>query len=186
MDGAMSSEIRAASFARPSPVRASSSSCVPRTRTNEYSAATKKPFIKTRMNVRMMAAPASIRPHSGTEYTPTMRVVVRLFASYREAAGMGRIELELGPGATVKDAIAEIVRRYPLVAEGGRVVIAKNREYVDASESLADGDEVALIPPVSGGAMRVAPIMVSASPLSLDDALEALRDPGHGGLVLFL
>ena len=115
-----------------------------------------------------------------------MRVVVRLFASYREAAGMGRIELELGPGATVKDAIAEIVRRYPLVAEGRRVVIAKNREYVDASEPLADGDEVALIPPVSGGAMRVAPIMVSETPLSLDDALEAVRDPGHGGIVLFL
>ncbi|HYK98714.1 MAG TPA: MoaD family protein [Candidatus Acidoferrales bacterium] len=115
-----------------------------------------------------------------------MRVVVRLFASYREAAGMGRIELELQPGATVKDAIAEIVRRFPLVAEGRKVVIAKNREYVDASEPLADGDEVALIPPVSGGATSIAPIMVSATTLSLDDALEAVRDPGYGGVVLFL
>ena len=115
-----------------------------------------------------------------------MRVVVRLFASYREAAGMGRIELELQPGATVKDAIAEIVRRFPLVAEGRKVVIAKNREYVDASEPLADGDEVALIPPVSGGATNIAPIMVSATTLSLDDALEAARDRGHGGIVLFL
>src|SRR5690349_7634138 len=167
MYGSMSFEIRAASLAAPLPVFASSSSCVPRTRTNEYSAATKKPFTRTRMNVTMMAAPASIRHHSRTEYTPTMRVVVRLFASYREAAGMGRIELELPPHATVKDAIAEILRRFPLVAEGRTVVIAKNREYVDASAPLADGDEVALIPPVSGGAMRVAPIMVSASPLSL-------------------
>jgi MoaE-MoaD fusion protein len=115
-----------------------------------------------------------------------MRVVVRLFASYREAAGMGRIELELQPGATVKDAIAEIVRRFPLVAEGRKVVIAKNREYVDASEPLADGDEVALIPPVSGGATSVQPIMVSATTLSLDDALDAVRDPGYGGIVLFL
>jgi molybdopterin converting factor subunit 1 len=115
-----------------------------------------------------------------------MRVVVRLFASYREAAGMGRIELELQPGATVKDAIAEIVRRFPLVAEGRKVVIAKNREYVDASEPLADGDEVALIPPVSGGATSIAPIMVSATTLSLDDALEAVRDAAYGGIVLFL
>ena len=115
-----------------------------------------------------------------------MRVVVRLFASYREAAGMGRIEIELPPGATVKDAIADIVRRFPLVAEGRKVVIAKNRDYVDTSEPLADGDEVALIPPVSGGALSVAPVMVSATTLSLDDALEAVRDPGYGGIVLFL
>lgn len=115
-----------------------------------------------------------------------MRVVVRLFASYREAAGMGHIEMELPPGALVRDAIAEIVRRHPLVAEGRQVVIARNREYVKADEPLADGDEVALIPPVSGGAMSVAPILVSASPLSIDDALDAVRDPGFGGLVVFL
>ena len=112
--------------------------------------------------------------------------MVRLFASYREAAGMGRIELDVPAGATVKDAIAEIVKRYPLIAEGRKVVIAKNREYVDASEPLAEGDEVALIPPVSGGATSVAPIMVSATKLSLDDALDAVRDPGYGGVVLFL
>ena len=112
--------------------------------------------------------------------------MVRLFASYREAAGLGRVEMDLPPGATVKDAIAEVVKRYPLIAEGRTVVIAKNREYVDASEPLAEGDEVALIPPVSGGATSVAPIMVSATPLSLDDALEAVKDSGYGGIVLFL
>src|SRR5205085_12418294 len=52
-------------------VFASSFNCVVRTRTNEYSAATKNPFINTRMNVMRMAAPASIPAHSGTEYTPT-------------------------------------------------------------------------------------------------------------------
>src|SRR5207302_4500182 len=186
MYGSMSPEMRDASFARALPVFASSSSWVPRTRTNEYSAATKKPFTNTRMNVRMMAAPASIPAHSGTEYTPAMRVVVRLFASYREAAGVGRIELELPPGAQVQDAIAEIVSRHPLIAEGRSVVIARNREYVTAGEPLADGDEVALIPPVSGGAMSTAPIMVSASRLSVDDALEAVRDAAFGGVVVFL
>lgn len=113
-------------------------------------------------------------------------MLVRLFASYREAAGVGRIELELPPGATVKDAILRILSDHPLVAEGRQVVIARNQEYVTPEEPLADGDEVALIPPVSGGAMAVAAISVSASPLSVDDVLAAVRDTGFGGIVLFL
>ena len=115
-----------------------------------------------------------------------MRVLVRLFASYREAAGVGQIELELAPGAKVKDAIFKILKDHPLIAEGRQVVIARNHEYVTADEPLTDGDEVALIPPVSGGAMTVAPIAVSASPLSVDDALAAVRDSGFGGIVVFL
>ncbi len=115
-----------------------------------------------------------------------MRVVLRLFASYREAAGVGRMEIELPAGATVRDAIAEIVRRHPLIAQGRQVVMARNREYVTADEPLADGDEVALIPPVSGGATSTAPILVSAAPLSVDDALAAVRDTGYGGVVVFL
>jgi molybdopterin converting factor subunit 1 len=115
-----------------------------------------------------------------------MRVLVRLFASYREAAGVGQIDLELPAGATVKDAIFKILKDHPLIAEGRQVVIARNHDYVTADEPLADGDEVALIPPVSGGAMTVAPIAVSASPLSVDDALAAVRDSGFGGVVVFL
>ncbi|MBI3522052.1 MAG: molybdopterin converting factor subunit 1 [Chloroflexi bacterium] len=116
-----------------------------------------------------------------------MLVHVRLFASYREAAGMGHFTLELPPEATVRDAIAAIVARHPLIAEGRQVVIAKNREYVDADAPLADGDEVALIPPVSGGATGTAPrIAVSETTLSVDDVMNAVRDPSHGGIVVFL
>jgi len=115
-----------------------------------------------------------------------MRVLVRLFASYREAAGVGRMELELPPGATVKDAIFKILKDHPLIAEGRHVVIAKNHDYVTADEPLADGDEVALIPPVSGGATTVAAIAVSGSALSVDDVLAAVRDSGFGGIVVFL
>ena len=86
-----------------------------------------------------------------------MRVHVRLFASYREDAGVGQIELDMPAGATAKDAIAEVTRRHPLIAEGRSVVIAKNREYVAPNEPLADGDELALIPPVSGGQMAASP-----------------------------
>jgi molybdopterin synthase catalytic subunit len=115
-----------------------------------------------------------------------VRVLVRLFASYREAAGVGQIELDLPPGARVRDAIAKIAERHPLITEGRKVVIARNRDYVTPDEPLADGDEVALIPPVSGGAMTVVPIAVSASPLSVDDVLAAVRDTGFGGIVVFL
>ena len=113
-----------------------------------------------------------------------MRVLVRLFASYREAAGRGHFELELPPGATVRDAIGRILREHPLVAEGRQVVIARNREYVTPE---ANGDELALIPPVSGGDARtLAPIAVSAAPLSIDDALALVREDGFGGVVVFL
>jgi len=115
-----------------------------------------------------------------------MRVVVRLFASYREAAGVGRLELEVPASSTVKDVIERIVREHPLIAEGRQVVIARNREYATLDEPLAEGDELALIPPVSGGAMTSERVLVSTTPLSLDSALDAVRDPAFGGLVLFL
>jgi molybdopterin converting factor subunit 1 len=115
-----------------------------------------------------------------------VHVVVRLFASYREAAGVGRIELDLPPGATVRDAIADIAKRHPLITEGRRIVIARNRDYVTPDEPLADGDEVALIPPVSGGDGSIPNVLISSSALSIDDALAAGRDDGWGGVVVFL
>ena len=99
---------------------------------------------------------------------------------------MGHIELDLMPGATVKDAIAEVARQHPLIAEGRSVVIAKNRDYVTADEPLADGDEVALIPPVSGGSMTIPLVRITSSRLSVDEALAAASEPSWGGIVIFL
>jgi molybdopterin converting factor subunit 1 len=121
-------------------------------------------------------------------------VHVRLFASYREAAGVGHLELDLQPGATAKDAIAEIARRHPLISEGRSVVIAKNREYVAADEPLADGDEIALIPPVSGGSdvggrgteVTTSLVRIMSTPLSVDDAIAAASERAWGGIVVFL
>jgi len=109
-----------------------------------------------------------------------------LFASYREAAGVGHIELDLPLGAKVRDAIAEIAKRHPLITEGRKVVIARNRDYVTPDEPLADGDEVALIPPVSGGDAGIPAVLISSHVLSVDDALAAARDDGWGGVVVFL
>ena len=116
-----------------------------------------------------------------------MNVRVRLFASAREAAGVGQLLLELPAGTTVRDAIAEITKEHPLVGEIRQMVIAKDREYVGLDEPLADGNELALIPPVSGGAVaRRDRILVSAEPLSVDAALETVRGPDAGGVVVFL
>lgn len=116
-----------------------------------------------------------------------IRVLVRLFASYREAAGVGHIQVELPDGSRVRDAISAVLRDHPLVAEGRQLVMARNREYVDADAALADGDELALIPPVSGGATRSVPrIAVGTEPLSVDAVIQAVRDDAYGGVAVFI
>ena len=116
-----------------------------------------------------------------------MQVRIRLFASYREAAGVSLVPLDLEAGATVGDAIAAVGRRYPAIAPAGgaaALVAARNREYVARDAVLVDGDEVALIPPVSGGSD--ARILVTADTLSIDAAVAAVRGNDSGGVVIFL
>ena len=76
-----------------------------------------------------------------------MQVTVRLFAMLRERAGRRSVDLELPEGARVGDALAEL----GTLAEGLPLVMAVNREYAPEDQVLGEGDELALIPPVSGG-----------------------------------
>jgi molybdopterin converting factor subunit 1 len=77
---------------------------------------------------------------------------VRLFAIFREMVGMDHIALELPAGSTVSDLIQELSLRWPnLRSILKRSAIAINQEYASAQRPLMPGDEVALIPPVSGG-----------------------------------
>jgi molybdopterin synthase catalytic subunit len=116
-----------------------------------------------------------------------MNVRVRLFASAREAAGVGHLLLDLPAGATVRDAIAAVTKQHPLVAEIRQMVIARDRDYVTLDEPLAEGNELALIPPVSGGAIAGdTRILVSSESLSVDAAIAAVRGPDAGGVVVFL
>lgn len=102
-----------------------------------------------------------------------MKVSVRLFASLRERAGRDSVELELDDGATVRDAIAAVG-----AADGIPVVMAVNREVAGDDVVLRPGDELALIPPVSGGAIH-------SEPLSVDALIERVRDPRAGAVVTF-
>ncbi len=82
-----------------------------------------------------------------------IHVRVRLFAMQRELAGRREVGLELPAGADVEAAWAAIVDRFPVLAPGRSAIrFARNGDYADANEPLADGDELACIPPVSGGA----------------------------------
>jgi len=80
-----------------------------------------------------------------------VRVVVKLFAGLRERAGTGTRELELPAGATTRDVWAPL----DLGEEPNGLLYAVNKRYAEPADPLADGDEVALIPPVSGGAFRL-------------------------------
>lgn len=85
----------------------------------------------------------------------TMRVRIRLFAVQRELAGTREVPVDLAVGATIADAWDALVAIHPALAPGrGAVRFARNSVYAGADESLADGDEVAMIPPVSGGSDR--------------------------------
>ena len=106
-----------------------------------------------------------------------MRITVRLFAGLRERAGTRSLELDLPDGASVDDALAACGS----LVEGVPVVMAVNREYADGAVVLAAGDELALIPPVSGGSFAV----VVEEPLSLDFLADHVRDERAGAVVTF-
>jgi molybdopterin synthase catalytic subunit len=83
-----------------------------------------------------------------------MLVNVRLFAMLRERAGTGTVTVEVEDGATVRKAVEAVSKQHGLAELIDRmpIVMAVNREYVPGDHSLHEGDELALIPPVSGGA----------------------------------
>jgi len=98
---------------------------------------------------------------------------VRLFAGLRERAGWSQRDVE---AATV----ADVWPALELGEEPKGLLYAVNKEYADRDRELADGDEVALIPPVSGGAF-----LLSEEPLSLDRAVDEVRDHRAGAIATF-
>ena len=81
-----------------------------------------------------------------------MRIRVKLFAIVKERAAVGELSLELTDGANIAGASMVLKEKFPAVAGFlDRSAFAVNREYADAATVLHDGDELAVIPPVSGG-----------------------------------
>jgi molybdopterin converting factor subunit 1 len=85
-----------------------------------------------------------------------MKAKVRFFARLAEVAGTRETEVELGEGLSVGDAFRLLCQRFPELADhGDSLMYAVNTEYVSPDHLLQDGDELALIPPVSGGGHAV-------------------------------
>ncbi len=104
-----------------------------------------------------------------------MRVTVRLFAALRERAGEARLEL---------DGVSRVEDVWPALGLGEEppgLLYAVNREYVERGHPLADGDEVALIPPVSGGSFRLVD-----GPLDVAAVLEEVADAEAGAVASFV
>ena len=116
-----------------------------------------------------------------------MEVEVRLFAILRERAGREALRLELPDGATVADALAAAAREPGLDEVLGAMPVraALNRTYVDNDARLANGDELALVPPVSGGATEAPHARVTEEPLEVARLAEAVGRPGAGAVVVF-
>lgn len=113
---------------------------------------------------------------------------MRLFASLREHAGAGTVALELADGATVADAIAEL-RRGALAGlpANAPFVTAVAREYVNLDHALVAGDELALVPPVSGGsgdAVRLADVV--GETIDVEAVRRSVADPATGATVVFM
>jgi MoaE-MoaD fusion protein len=106
-----------------------------------------------------------------------MTVRVRLFAALRERAGSGELELELPEGSSVGDVWAAL----GLGDEPPGLLFARNRTYAERTQGLESGDEVAVIPPVSGGSYRL-----SAEPLAVEEAVAEVRSDDAGAVATFV
>jgi molybdopterin synthase catalytic subunit len=117
-------------------------------------------------------------------------IKVKLFAMLKDKAGSAEIALEERP-ETVKDLLNLIVVRFPALKDSlscDRIMVAVNQEFVRPDAPLKDGDEVALMPPFSGGQERLGFVRVQSEPFSLDAEVERIKGTSRsiGGIVTFL
>jgi MoaE-MoaD fusion protein len=106
-----------------------------------------------------------------------VQVTVRLFAGLRERAGTATRELDLPDGSAVEDAWGEL----GLGTQPPGLLFAVNRRYVDRDHVLNEGDELAVIPPVSGGAFRL-----TEDPIDVDAVIAEVADDRAGAIATFL
>jgi len=119
-----------------------------------------------------------------------MRVHVRLFAILRDRAGWRERDLDLADGASVDDAWSALVETAPALAPSrDSIRFAVNRQYAAPDQTLADGDELVLIPPVAGGSDRPNRLEITPQPISdslLADLRATVPTDADGALVIFV
>ncbi|MPZ15220.1 MAG: molybdopterin converting factor subunit 1 [Chloroflexi bacterium] len=113
-----------------------------------------------------------------------MRISIRLFASIREALGVPTLEIEVPAGATVGTLTREIRARYPQLPLQPEALVSVNYEYVRDDHPLRENDEVALIPPVSGGSGGF--FEITDNELTAESVADLVRSPECGAVAVFL
>jgi molybdopterin converting factor subunit 1 len=112
-----------------------------------------------------------------------MKVTVKLFARLRQIVGDGTMERDLIEGATVGDLLHSMHAEFPRLADlTARTIISVNQEFATPESRLRDGDEVAIFPPVSGGADS---FRVSLDSVSVDEVTQAVIRPHTGAVATF-
>ena len=112
-----------------------------------------------------------------------MRVRLLLFAGLREAIGKKEHFLEVAAGDSLADVIARAEAEFPSIERyRGRLIVSLNERRAPLDAPVSEGDEIALLPPMSGGSERA---WLVAAPLSMDELLAEVRGPDCGGEVTF-
>jgi molybdopterin synthase catalytic subunit len=113
-----------------------------------------------------------------------MDVRVKFFATYRETVGRQEATFQVPAGASVADLIVRVLEAYPTLARHrGAMIVAVNEAFAEAGTPLKAGDDVALLPPVSGGD---SPVRLQPGPVDPSAVLRLVADPRAGAVVLFL
>lgn len=111
-----------------------------------------------------------------------MRVQLRFFAAPREVVGAASLDFEVRPGATVAELRAAVLQRWPALAPWEEHLhVAVNKEFAPPEQRLAEGDEVAFFPPVSGGGV----VRVQEEDFSVDAVVGATAQDGAGAVCTF-
>jgi len=116
------------------------------------------------------------------------RLTLRLFATLRERVKTAELSREFPDGMTVSEVWERLVEEFPqLSGDRGAVRFAVNHEYVDADFCPRDNDQVAIIPPVSGGSQPpwVGPVTLGPDPIDVEAVERAVRTPAAGAIVTF-
>ncbi len=112
-------------------------------------------------------------------------VIVRFFGPARDIAGVSEMTLSVGDAATVGDVRLAVTERHPALKEDQRLRFALNRRYVRFDEPVSAGDEIAVIPPVSGGA-DAQRVMLTSEPIDAEACRRMVERPDAGAITSFL
>jgi molybdopterin synthase catalytic subunit len=113
-----------------------------------------------------------------------MQVIAKLFGAAREAAGAKELSLALPDGATARDVWRLLLDQHPAIAPlADRLAVAVNLEIRSLDAEVHDGDEIAFLPPVSGGAGACS---LSDGPIDVGKVVARVSGPGMGGIVTFI